>query len=162
MVSHGDARTRRLEAKRKWLHDNPEKARAACVRWRAKNRDTARRLCEAWRKNNPDKQKQAMDRWKAANKVKLRFHEKLKRYRRRKVVGTHTFAEWQHVIAYFSGCCAYCLQPMKVITKDHLIPIIAGGSNDVNNLVPACQLCNSRKRTRSLLQCLRDGIFKSS
>lgn len=52
----------------------------------------------------------------------------------------------------YNGHCAYCgheitLQEMQV---DHIIPKRNGGSDDMNNLNPACRLCNQYKRANSL------------
>lgn len=33
-------------------------------------------------------------------------------------------------------------------TADHLIPLSRGGTNDPENVVPACRSCNSRKKDR--------------
>lgn len=61
--------------------------------------------------------------------------------------GTHTAAEWQAVLELWDGRCAYCGGPAT--TKDHILPITRGGSNDIANIVPACLRCNSRKGART-------------
>lgn len=43
--------------------------------------------------------------------------------------------------------CVYCGEPAT--TLDHVIPVAAGGTNDDNNLVPACGNCNSSKADRN-------------
>jgi len=45
------------------------------------------------------------------------------------------------------GRCRYCRRPLtrREATIDHVIPRRLGGSDDENNLVAACQPCNSRK-----------------
>lgn len=35
------------------------------------------------------------------------------------------------------------------MTVDHRTPIARGGSNGIENLVPACNSCNSKKGTRT-------------
>ncbi len=50
------------------------------------------------------------------------------------------------------GACHYCgieLTKQNYAT-DHLIPRSHGGTNDLDNLVPACQSCNSKKGTRTI------------
>lgn len=45
------------------------------------------------------------------------------------------------------GLCAYCLQPfpLRELTRDHVIPKVAGGGRDWDNIVLACPPCNSTK-----------------
>jgi len=38
--------------------------------------------------------------------------------------------------------CAYCFEEWAVV-YDHLVPRSFGGGNDLGNLLPSCQLCNS-------------------
>jgi len=49
------------------------------------------------------------------------------------------------------GKCWYCgveMHPFRNYHVDHFIPVIDGGTNDISNLVPSCQSCNSRKHAR--------------
>lgn len=49
------------------------------------------------------------------------------------------------------GRCAYCgkvLHYNRNFTRDHLDPRAAGGSNGIENLVPACEECNRLKGDR--------------
>jgi len=49
--------------------------------------------------------------------------------------------------------CAYCGQGLEdgiLLTLDHLVPHIAGGSNDSANLVTACRTCNSARAERPI------------
>lgn len=61
--------------------------------------------------------------------------------------------EWKNCMIYFGGRCAYCGIPQSrtvKITKDHLIPCVAGGTTAVDNVVPACKKCNSSKGSKYL------------
>lgn len=57
--------------------------------------------------------------------------------------GSHTKAEWLARLAEYGGKCAYCDQPGT--TLDHVIPIVRGGSDSIDNIVPACMSCNASK-----------------
>lgn len=61
--------------------------------------------------------------------------------------GSHTQAEWAALCAAYGERCA-CCHRKRPLTKDHVIPVSRGGSNDIGNLQPLCQSCNSRKGTR--------------
>jgi 5-methylcytosine-specific restriction endonuclease McrA len=51
------------------------------------------------------------------------------------------------------GRCVYCGNKKK-LTIDHVEPLVAGGRDDIDNAVPACQSCNSSKGTKNLLMYL--------
>lgn len=52
-----------------------------------------------------------------------------------------------------SGHCAYCGDPLKKGWHvDHVVPVAAGGPDDIVNFMPACPKCNSYKHAMSLGQ----------
>lgn len=48
--------------------------------------------------------------------------------------------------------CQYCgaHPPIVILHLDHIDPVVAGGSNDIDNLVTACEACNQGKGGRLL------------
>lgn len=59
-----------------------------------------------------------------------------------------TLDAWSKIVNDWDGTCAYCgKKPPKGVklTRDHVIPISAGGSDGLENVVPACKLCNEKK-----------------
>lgn len=48
--------------------------------------------------------------------------------------------------------CQYCgaHPPTVLLHVDHIVPVAAGGENDTDNLVTACQPCNAGKGARAL------------
>ena len=66
------------------------------------------------------------------------------RDRRRGAIGVITNKQWQDKIKKYNYRCVYCgvvCQP----TMDHVIPLIKGGTNTIDNVVPVCAECNCRK-----------------
>lgn len=55
----------------------------------------------------------------------------------------------RRVIERYGPRCVYC-GTAKNIEMDHVLPVIAGGATTIENLRPACRLCNRRKRDRVL------------
>ena len=53
---------------------------------------------------------------------------------------------WKRRVA--SGICHYCGRqvPPRLLTMDHLVPLIRGGRSNKGNLVPACKECNASKK----------------
>lgn len=67
----------------------------------------------------------------------------------------------QDIYAKYNGHCAYCGKEIeyKDMQVDHIIPKRLGGTNDLNNLNPACRRCNHYKRAYRL-ERYRDLIKK--
>lgn len=60
--------------------------------------------------------------------------------------GSHTKAEWQALKNLYDFRCAYCHQYTTFkLSRDHVIPVVRGGRDDIANIVPACMKCNLRK-----------------
>ena len=67
--------------------------------------------------------------------------------------GSHTIKEWRYKLELYNHRCAYCNRKLydngnnhiNQLTKDHIIPLAEGGTNDIGNIVPACRKCNMSK-----------------
>jgi 5-methylcytosine-specific restriction endonuclease McrA len=66
---------------------------------------------------------------------------------RRQVTNTFLFARDRYRCQY-CGRTAVELKPREALTRDHLIPLSRGGTNDWTNVVTACGPCNTRKANR--------------
>jgi hypothetical protein len=64
----------------------------------------------------------------------------------------HTKLQWYEKMILFNFKCAYCGKSGIQLTKDHVIPISKGGTDDIENIVPCCRQCNSSKGTKSAPQ----------
>lgn len=61
---------------------------------------------------------------------------------------TLTAGEWLELLEQQNYACAYCGKPFSVdlkATRDHIIPVLHGGGLTRENVLPACQSCNSSK-----------------
>lgn len=62
-----------------------------------------------------------------------------------------TREEKEQILAKTNGVCASCGKPLKIgedFTIEHVIPISKGGTNDMSNLLPLCEVCNKEKDDR--------------
>ena len=66
---------------------------------------------------------------------------------RRQVTNTFLFAR-DHYRCQYCGRPAAELKPREALTRDHVIPMSRGGTNDWTNVVAACSPCNTRKGNR--------------
>lgn len=71
-----------------------------------------------------------------------------RRARELAAVGSWTFVEWEALVVRYDGCCAYCGVRGK-LTVDHRVPLSRGGSNSIDNILPACASCNRSKGART-------------
>ncbi|MFN3429292.1 MAG: HNH endonuclease [Candidatus Sericytochromatia bacterium] len=69
--------------------------------------------------------------------------------RRKNAPGSHTQSEWEARVASYLHRCAYCGSNTRALVREHVVPVSAGGTNHIWNLVPACQSCNARKLDRT-------------
>jgi 5-methylcytosine-specific restriction endonuclease McrA len=76
----------------------------------------------------------------------VRFIHVPRRFRRQ-VTNTFLFARDRYRCQY-CGRAAAELKPRESLTRDHLLPLSRGGTNDWTNVVTACSPCNTRKGSR--------------
>ena len=123
-----DKRKRYLEENKDWLKINKKEYDRI---YRIINRERIYAKIAEYRKNHPDIIDAARD-----------------RYRLRKF-GTSkadlTKEQWEFIKEIFRNRCAYCGKRQKRLTKDHIIPVSKGGAHTIENIVPACKSCNSKK-----------------
>jgi 5-methylcytosine-specific restriction endonuclease McrA len=127
---------------KKYLAAHPEKRRAARRKWENKHPERKREAFKRWRANNPDK-------------AFLNIHRR--RLRERLAPGKLELAEWQALKAAYEQKCLACgrCEPEIKLVPDHVVPLISGGSNYVENIQPLCEICNKRKNARTI--DYRDG-----
>ena len=59
---------------------------------------------------------------------------------------TYEYQQARRQVLTPDATCHWC--GARATVTDHLLPLSAGGTNDITNLVPACTPCNSRRTTR--------------
>lgn len=91
------------------------------------------------------------------------IYDELETFFKRKRLYETNVKEWYRIRALVlkrdNYTCQYCGKVGGKLEVDHVIPFSKGGSNEMCNLVTACQRCNRQKRDKSkeeYLQWLKD------
>lgn len=108
--------------------------------------------------------------WRQRNPEKAHAYVRASKSKRRRAAGDQSFtsAQWLALLAFHGGRCAYCGSD-ELIEIDHRVPLARGGSNLIENILPACRRCNRRKHLmtedefrallkRERVQGLGDGL----
>lgn len=75
------------------------------------------------------------------------------RYKRRRCArkiaagGSFSEAQFEALCEFYDNLCLRCGES-KELTRDHVIPLVDGGSNEIMNIQPLCRRCNSLKGTK--------------
>jgi len=134
---------------KKWKENNQLLVKERRKKEYVKNKDYYIKSAVVWGKNNKEKRIVSKSKWVKKNRKKLCHYSKIRSYREKGAVGSHSEEEWDNLVINFRGKCAYC-NKNKGNTRDHVIPISKGGSNYIENILPACTSCNSSKRDKLL------------
>lgn len=127
----------RLNRKRRERRAADPSVREREASQRRARRPLARREKRRWRRENPD----AFRAEKARRRARLVGAE-----------GNVTPEEWAARLEEFGNLCAYCGKDLgDSPTQDHFVPLSKGGSHKIENIVPACGPCNSKKGDRLLI-----------
>jgi 5-methylcytosine-specific restriction endonuclease McrA len=66
--------------------------------------------------------------------------------------GFHSEAEWISLKTKYNFTCPSCKrkEPEIKLTRDHVLPLLLGGKNDITNIQPLCLKCNTKKHTQTI------------
>ena len=72
----------------------------------------------------------------------------------------HTPQEWEMRKLQYTNQCFYCGIKSDHLTKDHIIPVLLGGNDEIGNIVPACMQCNRRKGIKQVESFMEGTTLK--
>jgi 5-methylcytosine-specific restriction endonuclease McrA len=117
---------------------------------RAKNLEHYREIGRHSRAKHSEERNAYQRDYGKRNREKLTHYTNRRRARKLLAPGSHTEQEWQFLKRYYGYKCLCCgkTEPNIQLTRDHIVPLEAGGSDAIENIQPLCARCNSRKSTK--------------
>ena len=82
------------------------------------------------------------------------------RSKKKELDSKYNLKDWNKAKKFFNNRCAYCEKEEK-LTQEHFIPLSKGGEYTVNNIIPACQSCNSSKGNKDFFKWYKNYEFYS-
>jgi len=138
------------ERTRRWARERARKVapmrRAYFIAYRAANRMRTAEYVRRYRDQHKKEIAFRVARWARENVARRVQSSVRRRARKFGNGGSHTLAEWVDKCALLGNVCFYCGEA-KPLTRDHKVPLTRGGSDDIENIIPACRSCNTRKGT---------------
>lgn len=131
---------------------NPEQNRARAKAWYAANIEKARARNRLYQDAHAEQSRARYRSWRRKNLARASELSRIRRVRQANAEGSHTEVEWQGLKAYYNYTCLCCRksEPEIALTRDHVIPITKGGSDDIANIQPLCKTCNCSKGTKTI------------
>jgi len=129
---------------RQWQEDNKDKVLA----WRQEHKEETREK----NRNYHNTHKEAIQARKRANHRKYPHKTRVgtRHYRARKAAarGSFTEDEFQALCQHYEHRCLSCGKETGRLEADHVIPLVKGGDDFIDNIQPLCKSCNCRKGTQ--------------
>lgn len=141
--------TRDAKYSRKYRAEHREQVRESNRAYVAANREKYQALAQKYRDEHRAELNAKSRAYRLANPEKRRGYHANRREMLRTAAGNYTDAQWVALRAWLGDVCVAC-GDNGPLTADHVVPITAGGSNDIGNLQPLCGSCNSAKHDKTI------------
>lgn len=146
------AKNRELFAKRQaeYYKRSGDVQRQASRNWKSKNKDKQKSYWQKWYEENRKKRADYHRHYQTEKPEVIIQKSRKRRNAKNGARGTFTEAEFQEILEESNYRCFWCDKQLVDgdITRDHYIPLTRGGSDYIDNIVPACVSCNCKKRNK--------------
>lgn len=127
---------------------NKEALRTRHKAYREDHSDTITMYMKSYRAENREAILEAERAWMRANPLAVIAKNQKRRTAKISAGPSFTKSDWQRYLDLFGERCLACGSDSK-LTVDHVVPLVKGGSNTIENLQGLCQPCNSSKGAKT-------------
>lgn len=142
-----DHKAQHLKQVKEWKKNNRQRVRDNSKKNYLLNKDSISSYMSQWHRDHPGKKREWTKKYFENNPLKAREYTASRRARVNNNGGSYIADELKLLFDACGGICLCCGKE-KPLTADHIVPISKGGSNEISNIQPLCQECNSRKGTK--------------
>lgn len=86
--------------------------------------------------------------WNKRNPEKIRERARRRRASKARAPGIFTTEDERRLYKLYDRCL--CCGTAEDLTTDHVIPLVKGGANSLENCQVLCRSCNSKKYTKTI------------
>lgn len=137
-----------LIKKREYHQKSRDKEKAYVASRREHFNEYAREWQAKVRAQNPAENRRKQNDWYARNPAVYRAKDHRRRSRLTGAGGSYTSAEWNALLDACGHKCLRCGRSGVKLTVDHIVPVILGGTSNIDNIQPLCKSCNSSKHKK--------------
>jgi len=152
--------THRLEYMKIYRENHKEKMKKYSKEYWNKNKEQIRERIKKWTEKHYDRRVTLIRLWQINNNERCRIAWQKSAAKRKQLPSTLTIYQWESIKRYFGNSCAYC-GSRENLQQDHFIPLSKGGEYTHNNIVPACEKCNTSKKATSFFEWYPKQAFYS-
>ena len=144
---YANNRERERNKRLKWRMDNLEKHRELSMDYARRHPEKARLKGQRYRERHPERSRESVRKYQKAHPDQCRADGHNYRARKRKAKGRITAQDHKQLLEIANHKCLACGTD-EDLTIDHVIPLIKGGRNSIENTQVLCRSCNSSKYTK--------------
>jgi 5-methylcytosine-specific restriction endonuclease McrA len=140
---------------KQWREQHPGYTQQYGEKYNQEHREEQRARARAYARAHRLEKSIYYKKWLANNRDKDRARSRRRRARRKAVaINDFTLEQWRALCKTVGYRCCYCGKkfPFDKLEPDHLTPYAKQGNNTLQNILPACEFCNSRKKDRNVLR----------